>query len=88
MDRLSRGAKKKKEVEAFYFERFRSLLPAFPSGEIKPFEEPDFLVSRKDSVLGIEITELHRLTAPETSSQQARQALRQQVVNRAQEIYL
>ena len=88
MDRLSRGAKKKKEVEAFYFERFRSLLPAFPSGEIEPFEEPDFLVCRKDSVLGIEITELHRLAPPGASSQQARQAMRQQVIQRAHEIYL
>ena len=78
----------KKDVEVAYLERFRHAMPDFPEGKVEPSEEPDFLVWRHDSVLGIELTELHRETRPGASPQQARQSMRQRVINRAQEIYL
>lgn len=86
MVRSSRASKK--EDEAFYLQRFQALLPSFPEGRIEPFEEPDFLVFRSDSILGIELTELHRKTPVGASPQQAREAMRQRVIERAQEIYL
>lgn len=86
MVRPSRASKK--DIECFYLERFQALLPSFPKGKIEHFEEPDFLVSRSDSILGVELTELHRKTPAGASPQQAREAMRQRVIERAQEIYL
>ena len=78
----------KKDIEVVYLERFRHAMPDFPEGRIEPSEEPDFLVYRSDSILGIELTELHRETRPGASPQQARESMRQRVVNRAQELYV
>lgn len=78
----------KKDDEAFYLQRFLARLPSFPEGRIEAFEEPDFLVYRSDSILGIELTELHREPPVGALPQQAREAMRQRVIERAQEIYL
>ena len=78
----------KKEVEAVYLERFRTLLSSFPEGRIEPSEEPDFLIWRPSSVLGIELMELHRETPVGTSPQQAREAMHRRVIERAQELYV
>jgi len=50
----------KKEIDTIFLERFRSAFSGFPDGGIEQTDEPDFLVHRQGSVLGIEITELHR----------------------------
>jgi hypothetical protein len=78
----------KKEIEVAYLERFRLAMPGLPKGKIEPSEEPDFMIRRAGSVLGIEITELHRETQPGASPQQARQTMRERVISRAQEIYV
>lgn len=86
MARMDRTAKK--QVEAAYLERFKALLPSFPIGTVEPFEEPDFLISLSNSVLGIELTELHRESPAGASPQQAREAMRNRVIELAQELYL
>lgn len=77
----------KKDIETIYFERFRSAFVNFPSGRIEPTEEPDFLIHRQGSVLGVEITELHREPESGKRPMQADEAMRRRVVARAQEIY-
>ena len=77
----------KKEVEIAYFDRFRSAMPAFPAGVVEPTEEPDFLIRGPNSVLGIELTELHRESPSGEPPAQASEAMRHRVVARAQEIY-
>lgn len=77
----------KKDVEVHYFERFKALLPDFPQGVVTSSEEPDFLVTRQGSTVGIELTELHREAPAGTTPQQASEAMRHRVVARAQELY-
>lgn len=76
----------KKITERHYFERVRSLLNDFPDGVVEACEEPDFLV-RGARVVGIEITELHRLPDGQPIPPQGRQADRERVVQRAKAIY-
>ncbi len=78
----------KKDIEVAYLERFRHAMHDFPEGRIEPSEEPDFLVWRPDSILGIELTEMHRENSAGASPQQARESMRQRVINRAQELYV
>jgi hypothetical protein len=77
----------KKDIETIYFERFCSAFGEFPVGRIEPTEEPDFLIHRQGSVLGVEITELHREPKSGQRPIQADEAMRKRVVARAQEIY-
>jgi hypothetical protein len=77
----------KKEIESEYLDRFRLAFPNFPEGRIESTEEPDFLVHRTDTTLGIEITELHRESPPGVRPQQASEAMRHRVVLRAQQLY-
>jgi hypothetical protein len=77
----------KKRIESAYLESFKALFTNFPLGQIEPTEEPDFLVHEVGSVLGIELTELHRKSPEDELPQQAGQAMRQRVVNRAREIF-
>jgi len=77
----------KKDIEGIHLERFQAAFDEFPQGRIEPTEEPDFLIHRPNSVLGIELTELHRATRPGTRPQQASEAMRSRVVARAQELW-
>ena len=77
----------KKHVELHSLERFKALLPDFPEGAITPTEEPDFLVDMPRGRLGIELTELHRDVPPGAIPQQASEAMRHRVVERAQDMY-
>jgi len=78
----------KKDVERAYLERFRSLIPDFPPGRIEATEEPDFLVHQPASILGLELTDLHRDTPSGIRPQQADEAMRHRVVARAQTLYV
>jgi hypothetical protein len=77
----------KKEIESYYLERFKELLPGFPSGMVIPTEEPDFLVETPSGHVGIELTELHVAASPGSVPVQASLAMRQRTVDRAQAIY-
>lgn len=77
----------KKEIERWQLEKFSSLMPSIPLDDVAPSEEPDFLVRINNKVLGIELTELHRKSAPGAIPQQATEAMKRRVVERAQEIY-
>ena len=46
---------RKKEIEQAQLQRFRECWPGFPTGEIEPQEEPDFLVRAGDTTIGIEL---------------------------------
>jgi hypothetical protein len=63
-------------------------MPDFPSGQIEPTEEPDFLIHGSSSKIGIELTELHRFAPVGVKPQQALEAIRHRVVARAQELYV
>lgn len=53
---MDRAALQKQGEKAF-LEKFRSLYPRFPSGEIVSSEAPDFVIENNDMCLGIEVTE-------------------------------
>jgi len=78
---------KKKEIEMHYLNRLRKAMPDFPQGRIESTEEPDFLIHSEDSILGIELTEMHRVTPDGVKPQQELEAMRHRVVARAQELY-
>lgn len=77
----------KKEMERWRLERFKNLIRDFPSGDIQPTEEPDFLVHAADRIVGVELTDLHRGTPPGQIPEQASEAMRKRVIARAQELY-
>lgn len=80
-------ATSKKEIEKWQLEKFISLMPSVRLDDIRPSEEPDFLARVGNSVIGIELTELHRQCAPGAIPQQATEAMKRRVIARAQEIY-
>ena len=77
----------KKDLERRYLDRVRDLLSDFPQGAINEREHPDFLVHTADRVIGIEITELHRVNDNQPVPLQGREAIREQVVQRAKALY-
>lgn len=79
--------KAKKYLERQYLDAVRVLLADFPLGDILEREQPDFLVRTSDRVIGIEITELHRVNDGQPVSMQGREAIRDQIVQRAKALY-
>lgn len=77
----------KKEVERVYLNRAIPFITAFPEGEIKSFEKPDFLLHSAEAVIGIELTELDRQVPERSNPQRASEAMRRRVVERAQALY-
>lgn len=77
----------KKNLERLYLDRVRDLLTGFPVGAIDECERPDFLVNTADCVIGIEITELHRANDSQPVPMQGREAVRNQIVQRAKALY-
>lgn len=77
----------KKDLERLYLDRVRDLLADFPQGAIDAREQPDFLVNTADRVIGIEITELHRANDSQPVPMQGREAVRDQIVQRAKALY-
>lgn len=82
------SAEKKKTIERHYLDELRAAMPDFPAGRIEPTEGPDFLVHGENSIVGIELTELHRETPNGVNPQQAIEAMRRRVVAKAQELYI
>lgn len=76
-----------KDLERRYLESVRTLLTDFPVGRIEDKECPDFLVHAANRVIGIEITELHQVPDGQPLPLQAREAVRQKIVDRAKTIY-
>jgi hypothetical protein len=54
------AADRKKRIEKHYAEEARRASPILPSGELVPYENPDFLLRLDNGTLGIEVTELCR----------------------------
>jgi hypothetical protein len=77
----------KKDLERRYLDRVRDLLTDFPQGAIDEREQPDFLVNTADRVIGIEITELHRANDSQPVPMQGREAVRDQIAQRAKALY-
>ena len=80
-------AASKKDIEVWRLERFKRFIADFPDGRLEPTEEPDFLVHCESRVIGIELTDLHRVTRPGQVPQQASEAMRNRVAARANELY-
>lgn len=78
----------KKDLERHYLDRVRNLLADFPLGIIHEREQPDFLVNTADRIIGIEITELHRANDSQPVPMQGREAIRDQIVQRAKALYV
>lgn len=76
-----------KERERLYLDRMRGLLGDFPIGMVQDHEKPDFLVHDPRGVVGIEITELHHEPDGQPIPQQGREAVREQLAQRAKAIY-
>ncbi len=78
-----------KEQESRYLTRFKELYAAFPPGEIKPSERPDFLVCNPDRVIGIEVTEVFQPAPKGTSLPlQQQDAFGIEIVKQAEDLYL
>jgi hypothetical protein len=77
----------KKKVELHRLERFKGFIDDFPIGQVQPCEEPDFIVHAADRIVGVELTELYREPMPGQMPQQASEAMRHKVVERAKVIY-
>ncbi len=77
----------KKDLERRYLDQVSDLVAGFPQGAIDEREQPDFLVNITDRVIGIEITELHRAHDNQPVSMQGREAVRNQIVQRAKALY-
>ncbi|MDO9436017.1 hypothetical protein [Hydrogenophaga sp.] len=77
----------KKDLERRYLDQVRDLLADFPQGALDEREQPDFLVKTRDRVIGIEITELHRAQDNQPVPMQGREAVRDQIVQRAKALY-
>lgn len=73
----------KKDLERRYLDQISDLVTGFPQGAIDECEQPDFLVNTTDRVIGIEITELHRAHDNQPVPMQGREAVRNQIVQRA-----
>lgn len=77
----------KKDLERRYLDRVRELLTDFPQGAIYEREQPDFVINTADQVIGIEVTELHRANDSQPVPMQGREAIREQIVQRAKALY-
>ncbi len=77
----------KKDLERRYLDQVRDLLADFPRGAIEEHEQPDFSVNIADRVIGIELTELHRANDGQPVPMQGREAVRDQIVQRAKAMY-
>ncbi|MCB2017290.1 MAG: hypothetical protein KDF54_07230 [Hydrogenophaga sp.] len=77
----------KKDLERRYLDQVSVLVAGFPQGAIDEREQPDFLVNTADRVIGIEITELHRAHDNQPVPMQGREAVRNQIVQRAKALY-
>jgi hypothetical protein len=83
--------KKKQQDEVEWVHRLKSLLPAFPQGEIVPnhCDPPDVLVKHASGILGIEVSQLFRPSPPnECQELQARESNIQKIVDLAHEMHL
>jgi hypothetical protein len=74
------------QIEKYYFEKFRGDYP-LPEGAIEYTDKPDVIV-RGQSTLGIEITSLYIASGSEAASEQVQRRRREQVLQRAQAIFL
>ena len=76
-----------KELERWYLERFILTCPDFPAGEIKPSEQPDFLVGGKDTTVGIELTRFFVEHRSDERPRQEQESLRSRVLEEADRIH-
>jgi hypothetical protein len=77
----------KKDRERWQLERFKISCLDFPVGTITPAEEPDFLIGGGSGVVGVELTALYRADSEDQLPRQASEALREEIVKRAQRLY-
>ncbi len=80
---------RKKEIEAFHLAKFRELRPELIPTEPKHSDppDPDFIVTRNGTTLGIEHTQLFPPTYPGQVCLKEQEELRGMVVRRAQEMF-
>jgi hypothetical protein len=76
----------KREIEAYYFERFRKLWP-LPEGMVTFEDKPDVIIYGPRKV-GIEITNFYLAPGSLLESEQQQEPLRKKVVERARKKYV
>jgi hypothetical protein len=77
----------KKEFERRQLERFIKIFPAFPTGQIEDFEEPDFVLHTNSHEIGIELTDLYWSSSPDTVPRQSQESICANIVRRACDSY-
>ena len=77
----------KKKIELHRLTCFKELIDDFPVGQVEPSEKPDFIVRAADRMVGFELTDLYRESFPDQMPQQASEAMRHKVVERAKNIF-
>jgi len=74
----------KKKREKLLLEQFKALYADFPEGEIKEYEEPDFLVKKDDNnIVGIELVDYVRGQKKVGSIHRRDESLHQRIANKA-----
>jgi hypothetical protein len=75
----------KKEREKYYLEKVISLYSEFPSGVLETSEEPDFLLTTSDGVIGIELVGYIRGQSSDGSELRRYESVHDSVVRMAKE---
>lgn len=82
--RVTREIQKREEVALV--EHFRRNFSAFPSGALRPSNEPDVLLAAIGKTIGIEVTELHQRPHREKTPRRIQESERDSIVGQAREL--
>lgn len=78
---------RKKEEELFFLDIFKKHYHNFPSGNLIPSEQPDFLIESKNYFIGIEWTRFHHQPEPGNYSQKQKEKLYEKINNQIKRKY-
>jgi len=77
----------KKKEEKYYLELFKRNYQDFPEGQILESESPDFLISTKGKILGIELTKIFQKSNPKRLSLQASDSIITDIILRIRNLF-
>src|SRR5574337_162758 len=75
-------------TERFQLDQFLGCFPDAPVGYIKKTTHPDFVISTGERVIGIELTQLYKITENSDHQPRAIEAFRERIVRLAKDIYI
>ena len=77
----------KKELERRFLDGALRLLPSFPRGDIEPGETPDFIITKKNKKIGIEVTRVYIDDSQISDCLQSIESTRARIIKKAEDIY-